>query len=110
MSKILKLKGKFYQYTGIYLANKEENEYIQSKECWKSLMKMLSNKKNDMSPRDCQGLLIGMWQCKHGFHRPMSFLRYKKPGFLFKPLAWCVNFFTTAKWDLQACLTRKKSS
>jgi hypothetical protein len=68
----IKLKAKLYQVFGIYLASKEELEYIKSKEFWKSFRKILGSKKNDMSPQDIQGLLIGCWQAKHGFYRPMK--------------------------------------
>lgn len=73
--KVLKLKAKIYQWTGIYLAHLEENEYLQSKEFWKSFIKIIKNKKNDMSPSLVQGLLIGLWQSKHGFYREWKRLR-----------------------------------
>lgn len=68
----LKLKSLIYKKTGIYLADKEELEYIKSKEFWKIFLKMAKNPKNDMGFRDIQGLLIGMWQANHGFCRPIS--------------------------------------
>lgn len=70
---ILKLKAFIYQKTGIYLAHKEELEYITSKEFWKSFIKIVGHKKNDMSPRNAQGLLIGLWQAKNGFVRAYKF-------------------------------------
>lgn len=69
---ILKLKGIIYQKTGIYLASKEELEYIKSDEFWKSFMKMITHKANDMSGSNIQGLLIGLWQTKYGFYRAMK--------------------------------------
>lgn len=70
---ILKIKAKIYQWFGIYLANKEELEYIKSDEFWKEFKRIYKHKDNDMSFSDIQGLLIGMWQCnsKHLFARPM---------------------------------------
>lgn len=75
---VLKIKAFIYQKTGIYLAHKEELEYITSKEFWKGFTKILKNsKKNDLSPQNMQGILIGLWQCKHGFYRSRSF-KYKE--------------------------------
>ena len=67
---ILKFKAFIYQRTGIYLAHKEENEYITSKEFWKQFKRIITKKSNDMMARDIQGLLIGLWQVKHGLCRP----------------------------------------
>ena len=79
---ILKIKAFLYQKTGLYLAHKEELEYVTSKDFWKKFMKMLLHKDNDMRPRDIQGLLIGMWQCEHGFYRRIKrswFTKGSKP-------------------------------
>lgn len=80
---ILQLKAKIYYHTGIYLAHKEENDYLQSKEFWKSFAKLLNGKDEDFqNPRNAQGLLIGLWQAKNGLCRPMrpwdSFVRRMK--------------------------------
>ncbi len=69
---ILKIKGFIYRHTGIFLAHKEELEYLQSDEYWFHMKKMSKHKDNEMTPRNVQGLLIGLWQCKHGFYRSMS--------------------------------------
>jgi hypothetical protein len=66
---IIKIKAWIYRRTGIYLAHKEELEYITSKIFWKKFMRIVKQKDNDMSPRDIQGLLIGSWQCDYGFYR-----------------------------------------
>ena len=66
----MSIKAFIYQRTGIYLAHKEENDYITSKVFWKEFMRIAGKKTNDMRPRDIQGLLIGMWQCEQGFARP----------------------------------------
>jgi hypothetical protein len=66
---ILKIKAFIYQRTGIYLANKEELEYVTSKEFWKHFKKIVLHKKNDLNMETVQGLLIGLWQSKHGFYR-----------------------------------------
>lgn len=74
---ILKIKAFIYQKTGIYLANKEELEYITSDSFWRQFRKIYLAKDNDIGMRDVQGLLIGMWQCKHGFYRAFNPRRYK---------------------------------
>lgn len=72
-SKLLKLKGKFYQYTGIYLATNEQLEYITSDAFWKEFERMEPfNYDNDFTNQDLQGLLIGSWQAQYGFYRRMS--------------------------------------
>jgi hypothetical protein len=68
----LKIKAWIYQKTGIYLAHKEELEYITSPAFWKKFMKIVKHKDNDMAPRDIQGLLIGIWQGEHGFYRRLK--------------------------------------
>jgi len=103
---ILKLKSIIYKYTGIFLAYKEEHEYIQSKDFWKSFIKISTS--NDMNLRDTQGLLIGMWQVKHGFARPGSFLRFRRPRFFWRFIEWWVILFTVLKWDVKFLLTKTK--
>jgi hypothetical protein len=65
----MKLKAWIYQKTGIYLTHKEQLEYITSKVFWKQFMRIARRKDNDRTPIQIQGLLIGLWQCKHGFYR-----------------------------------------
>lgn len=50
---LLKLKAKIYQYTGIYLAQKECNEYLKA----------------NCDDQDGLGLLTGLWQANNGFYR-----------------------------------------
>lgn len=66
---IIRAKSWIYRKFGIYLAHKEELEYVTSKEFWKDIVKLYKHKDNDMSFMDLQGLLIGMWQVKHKFYR-----------------------------------------
>lgn len=86
------------------MASKEELNYVTSQKFWKSFMKIAKDHKNDMSCNDIQFLLIGLWQIKHGFGRPSLFLRFKKPGIIFKPLAWIYNLYMVLKSDLQTIL------
>lgn len=99
---LLKLKSLLYRYTGVFLAYKEENEYVDSKEYWKQFMKIAKNPENDMSLRDIHGLMIGMWHCDHGFTRPATFLRYRRPRSFFRFICWFVDLYTIIKWDLES--------
>jgi hypothetical protein len=107
---LLKIKAIIYRYTGIYLAETEENVYIQSKEFWKEWSERMAHPENDMRPRDIQGLMIGMWQARYGFVRHMSrlyFRSYKYRRF-WNFLAWFEVFFTSLKWDLKRLFRRNK--
>lgn len=97
----LQLKSYIYKYTGWYLAHEEENDYLQSKEFWKELKKILANPENDMSPRNASGLLLGLWQADHGFGRCMSNYKFKKPKLIFVPVAFFDEMLTMIKWDLK---------
>jgi hypothetical protein len=100
---LLKLKSHIYRYTGIYLAHKEENEYLQSKDFWNEFHKMKNHPKNDMDDENIQGLLVGLWQCgkNHNFTRPMVMwhwsFRFKYP--LLYPVA---KFFADIHAGLKA--------
>jgi hypothetical protein len=119
---ILKLKASIYRYTGVYLAHKEQADYVDSPEYWKQMAKILKSPKNDMYPSDIHGLLIGSWQAHYGFARPIGPLEWSrfrirvkyKYRFLSIPV-WFINNmvvnFISIKWDLQdlyKTLTTKK--
>lgn len=97
----LKLKSLFYRYTGVYLADKEEAEYIRSGEAQQYIHTLASHPENELTIEEATDLTIGMWQADEGFHRPMSFLRYKNPRFIFRILGWFEELYKTIKWDLQ---------
>ena len=93
---VLKIKALIYYYTGIYLAHKEENEYLQSKEFWKSFAKLMNGKDKDFrNPQNAQGLLIGLWQAKHGLCRPWNI--------------W-TSWQRRIKWRFKAWLMKRKKS
>lgn len=100
-SRTLKIKAKIYKYTGLFLAHKEQLEFVTSKEFWKALLKGLKHKNNDMGLISMQGLLIGMWQHRNGFHRPSNLLRFKRPKWFFRTVAWFHDLYTVIKWDIQ---------
>jgi hypothetical protein len=73
----LRIKAAIYRYTGIYLAHKEELEYVCSEDFWKRHSKLVRSS-NYVDSKNIQGLLIGMWQAKRGFYRPISDKRFSK--------------------------------
>lgn len=98
----LNIKRIVYKYTGLYLAHKEELEYVTSSDFCKKMSKILAKKDNDMSLRDVQGLLIGLWQADKGFTRPMSRVKFKRSYRLFwNIIAWVDELYITIKWDVQ---------
>lgn len=62
-SKLLKLKAKIYQYTGFFLARKEQLAYVKSKH---------------RRPTKRSSLTIGLWQVDNGFYR--AYPRHFKDG------------------------------
>ncbi|NBO99736.1 MAG: hypothetical protein EBU90_06370 [Proteobacteria bacterium] len=108
---ILKLKSYIYKYTGIYLAHKEENEFLTSDEFWSQLKSIFKNNKSDCfysNPKNVQGLLVGMWQAKNGFSRFYNPFMLKT-GFINKTINLFYAPLVTLKWDLKNLfLTLKK--
>ena len=92
---ILKIKVLIYRYLGIYLADKEENDYIHSKEFWQAFQRM-RKKNKDIDDRNVFGILCGLWQADHGFSRPFSSFCFKH-----RFLRWFWVFFKTLKDDLR---------
>ena len=68
---MLKLKAFIYKKTGIYLAHKEENDYINSYEYWEQFEKFLDPEVG-LTLAGTHGLVIGVWQANNGFTRPLS--------------------------------------
>ncbi len=93
----LTTKAKIYRYTGWYLAEKEELEYINSQEAINYINKLASEPDNDLTIDEATGLVIGLWQSEYGFCRPMNFIRYQRPGFIFRPIAWVQDFITAVR-------------
>lgn len=105
-----RLKVKIYHYTGIYLFHKEELDYLTSEEFWKRFPEELE-RMEDMSPRDVQGLMIGLWQCKLDLARPMVFWAYKVCGTPMYPIAKFLENIHSGlrklKWDILKALCVK---
>lgn len=101
VSLTLQLKAFVYRYTGIYLANQEQLEYMESKEFWKSFMVIASDPTNDMSPRAIQGLLIGVWQANAGLVIAVTPFFNKYPRWFFGPIEFVYRFFDQLYWDFK---------
>lgn len=97
----LKTKAAIYRYTGLYLAEHERNEYINSPECKQYVTRMLSHPENDLTLDNANGLATGLWECDNGFARPICFLRYNRPAIVFKPIGWVMELYTVLRWDIQ---------
>lgn len=61
----LKLKSKLYQYSGIYLAKKEEELALEQYIKDNNIFKFPSRIAEDAFDVDC---FIGSWQAEHGFY------------------------------------------
>jgi hypothetical protein len=71
---ILLIKAKIYQYTGIYLAYKEQCDFMESEEFVAQLMSL----DGQMTIYDAIGLLVGNWQALHGFTNFYSRFSFKR--------------------------------
>jgi hypothetical protein len=105
---LLKIKSIIYKYTGIYLAETEENIYLQSEEFWEEFNQNKKHYRKSLGSRNLQGLMIGMWQSHHGFVRPFSFLMCRKPKFFWTFVAWFDTLFKTLRWDFERLFRRRK--
>ncbi len=90
----LKTKSLIYRHTGIYLAHKEELDYIESSEYWLKFRKIVLSKSNDMHMSEVHSFLVGSWQVEHGFATAMYLGRSKILRTLY-------ILFTQLKWDIE---------
>lgn len=79
-------KALIYKYTGLYLAKKEEQAYLRSKEGTQRIERILVH--SNLDYESAKDLVIGLWQSQYNFARPLSWLRFREPRFLFIPIAW----------------------
>lgn len=105
--KLLKLKAKIYQYTGIYLAQKEELKMLKSKSFWQEFCR-LQETFADM--RELQSFMIGDWQSRKGFTRYVSKfgMRSKFNPFYLNILICLDQFYAAAKYDLKDLFKKTK--
>ena len=97
----LKTKSLIYRYTGIYLAQQEELDYIESPEYWLRFRKIVLHKSNDLHMTEVHSLLVGDWQVSRGFATAFYPGRSKILRFLYV-------FYKQLRWDLEK-LCRKNS-
>lgn len=98
---LLKLKAIIYKYTGCYLAEPELNAYLASQEyCDDYNYMMLHAVENDLSESTITSILIGSWQGRNGFSRPISFVGWGSSNIAKKALHELCTLGIVLKWDL----------
>lgn len=101
---ILKIKAKIYQLTGIFLAQKEQDEYKNTPAFKIEADNILNYPEQDMNLEEIEGILIDSWQAEHGFHRrfvtryPFG-IKHKWRGrkWLESIVIWCYDFWINLK-------------
>lgn len=70
----LKVKAKIYQYTGVFLASKEREAYVNSDAYRDEFRRMIGY--DDYGPKytaeQCKDILVGAWEGHYGFHSYVS--------------------------------------
>lgn len=100
---MLKYKALFYRYTGIYLAEKEENAYMRSKAGLRDINQWARALENQENARS---IALGTWQCDNGFTRPISRLRYVDNNKIINFFAEVHESLLAMKYDLRKLLWR----
>jgi len=102
-SLVLFLKSKVYRYTGVYLADKEEQEFMQTLGAQRDVERIFTKALEwGIESRDeAEGIVIGSWQCEHGFTRPVvtafNFgVDCSRPE---KVLHWFMVLYSAVSWD-----------
>lgn len=99
---ILYIKAKIFQYTGLYLAEREEKEYMRSAKAEIRRQKLLYAK-HDIDLLN--ELIAGLWHCEHGFVRPISFDWEFSTNPLKVKFAFLHRSYLQLKFDVEkACL------
>jgi hypothetical protein len=97
------LKAKIYQYTGIYLAYKEDVEYLTSDLFWAEFITFRASHP-DYSYQEIQDFLLVTREGYEDFHRGhtrMSRMFIKNPSIFYSTLDWLVVFFRTLNRDIK---------
>lgn len=68
----MKIKAWIYQKTGLYFAHKEELAYIHSEDYWAKFADIGAELSDELTLRDIHGVVVGLWQAKHGFYRTLN--------------------------------------
>lgn len=106
---MLKFKSVVYRYTGVFLAYKEQCDYVESEEFWDEFKKFTEANQDDeciSDPRVASGILIGCWQAEHGFCRGIWFKSFRSQNPFYLLVGWIVLFYRALAWDV-ASLSRK---
>lgn len=107
MKATILLKAKLYQYTGVYLAQKEEAEYLKSDLFWEEFTSFRTNNP-EYSYREAQDFLLGSWQGEVGLHRGhtrMSRIFQAEPNILYTTLDWVYILIRSVFYDINRILT-----
>jgi len=104
----LKLKAKIYQYTGLYLAEAEERAHLELPTTKLQIFKIHGSETwEEPSLDDSKNIAIGLWQMKHGFHRPISFLKFDYPNKFGRTAAWVAEFWQVLCYDIRSLYERR---
>jgi hypothetical protein len=95
----LTTKAKIYQWTGIFLARAEERAYLDLPSTHAKILEWAADPTMDMDYKDAYGLAKGGWQCDHGFHRPLSLLRFNSPYWFWRPVGFVHEFIMQVRRD-----------
>lgn len=98
---LLKIKAKIFQYTGIFLARKEQNKYIESQDFKDEVRRMVSYDDGGpvFSEEECKNLLIGTWDSHHGFYTFMSKFPWPLSRLHIMYMQFKYDFFTRKPHD-----------
>lgn len=103
---LLKLKAKIYHYTGIYLAYREQCDYMESADYLKYLTAPNGTDSEEFSIETKASLAVGLWQARHGFHKPLYLKAFCKVGFHWQIIRFVVEFYMALNYDLKTLYRR----
>lgn len=73
---LISMKARVYRYTGIYLAEKDEERYVKSQQYWNDYKNIKITYKRMYTPNEYKELLLNAWNFDNGFIRPLT--KYEK--------------------------------
>jgi hypothetical protein len=96
----LKFKSAVYRYTGIFLAQKEEDAYIKS-DLGKQEIEEIESYPDEDGILDGESFARAMWQARNGFYKYITSFWLKEPQWFYAPINVILVFFITLKHDLK---------